>query len=217
MGIEMKILLTPSPPPAHALNLIGIVLLLVLSAVSIVAAPLLIPQSYSWVSNYISESAAQNLTNAWVARLGFLLFGVAVLWLSTALRRRWARSAYWCHLAFGLFMISTAAFSHQPWIENVPFDAFEDVLHSFTATGMGFAFSFGVLLRLFQRKSEAKPTRAFDVLAIAVAIGMPVMAGALPSVAGITQRALFLVAYVWYGNEALLLRERRTLTDEKTS
>lgn len=74
-------------------------------------------------------------------------------------------------------MISTAAFSHRPWLETVPFDAFEDVLHSITATGMGFAFSVGVLMRLLQRKSQGRTTRVLDLLAITLAIGLPPLGG----------------------------------------
>lgn len=72
-------MLTPARPLTHTLILAGVLLLLALSAVLILVAPVMMPDSYSWVSNYISESAAQNVTDAWVARLGFLLFGFAVL------------------------------------------------------------------------------------------------------------------------------------------
>lgn len=105
-------------------------------------------------------------------------------------------------------MVSTAAFSHRPWIATAAFDAFEDFLHSVTATGMGFAFSFGVLVRLFQRKRYEKFKRLLDIGAIAVAFVLPLAGNLWPSIAGFTQRMMFLVAYLWYGNEALIIDGR---------
>ncbi len=208
----MKRLLTPLPPP-YRCSTVGILGLLAISAISVTVAPLRMPKSYSWQMNVISESAAQGVAGAWVARLGFLLFGFAVLWLTNTQRSRWARGAYWCHMAFGVFMISTAAFSHRPWIATATFDAFEDLLHSITATGMGFAFSFGVLVRLFQRKRQERFRRLLDIGAIAVAVALPLAGNLWPSIAGLAQRMMFLVAYFWYGNEVLIVDGRAKLYD----
>ena len=109
---------------------------------------------------------------------------------------------YWGHLAFGLFMVSTAAFSHRPWLTEAPFDEFEDVLHSITATGMGFAFAFGVVIRLLQRERGDNPRKIFDAVAIVAATALPLMGDLWPAYGGLTQRVLFLVAYLWYGAEA---------------
>lgn len=204
--MQMKALLAPAPAPTHRLTAVGVLLLLVLSATAVFVAPLVMPESYFWVSNVISESAAQNVHGAWIARLGFLLFGFAVLWLSISSRSMWARGAYWFHVGFGVFMVSTAAFSHRPWVVDVPFDWFEDLLHSVTATGMGFAFAFGVLVRLLQRRRSERYKRAFDGVAILAAVLLPVSGGLWASVGGFTQRLMFLVAYLWYGNEAMLAR-----------
>jgi hypothetical protein len=76
--------------------------------------------------------------------LGFLLFGLGVLWLAETLIDNWAHAATLVHVAFGVLMIGTAAFSHRPFIPGVPFDPVEDWLHSLIATLMGFAFSLGV-------------------------------------------------------------------------
>lgn len=198
----------PKPPAHQRFAWVGILLLLASSATALSVAPFVMPDDYSWLSNAISESAAQGVSGAWVARLGFLSFGFAVLWLTTAARPGWAPWAYRCHLVFALFMISTAAFSHRPWRPAAPFDPFEDLLHSITATGMGFAFSCGVLARLLQRTPRDTSNRAFDALAIGAAIGMPAMSGLWPSVAGLTQRMMFLVAYAWYGREAMRPRVR---------
>lgn len=177
--------------------------LLVASAILVLAAALAMPDAYSWRSHSISESAAQGLRHAWIARLAFIFFGGAVLVLSLAMRQTWPRLAYWMHLTFAVSMIGTAAFSHKPWIEGLPFDAFEDVLHSVTATGMGFAFCLGAFARFAQRNRMERLNRALDVLALVAGTGMPLLSAIFLDSGGMIQRAMFVVAYLWYGREAL--------------
>ena len=175
--------------------------LLAVSALFVALAPFAMPDAYSWRSNAISESAAQGLPGAWITRLGFVCFGLAVLGLTVSNACLWNRGAIWMHTAFGVFMTCTAAFSHRPWLADVPYDPVEDFLHSLTATGMGFAFAFGVLLRLLQRIRWRE--RGFDAVALAAATLLPMTMAALPAWAGLLQRLMFLTAYAWYGREAL--------------
>lgn len=198
-----KQLLQPAGATRAGYTRIGIVVLLVTSALCIFLAPLAMPLGYSWLSNSISESAAQGLRLAWIARLGFILFGLAVLWLVLFRRTTWARGVYWMQLVFAIFMLGTAAFSHKPWVAGVTFDPNEDFLHSVTATGMGFAFAFGVVLRFLQRKENEKLQRAYDFVAILAATVLTPIGGAVPFVAGLLQRTMFAVAYLWFIHEAL--------------
>jgi len=175
------------------------------SAIMISVAPSAMPDGYSWIVHTTSESAAQNLEGAWIARLGFLTFGLAVLWLASASATVWARGVVWLHLAFGVLMVSTAVFSHRPWLSGVPFDPMEDHLHSWTATLMGFAFALGVLLRLLQRWGRDRRGMVLDCAALLSATLIPLMMLFQPETAGLAQRLMFLVAYIWYGIEALSL------------
>ncbi len=161
------------------------------------------PEPYSWRTHSISESAAQGLLNAWIARFSFLCFGGAVLILSLLKREVWARSTYWMHLAFAVAMLSTAAFSHKPWISGVPVDEFEDFLHSVTASGMGFAFCFGLVARFLQRERNELAARTLDAIAVVVATTMSPLAALFQNNGGLIQRVMFAVAYVWYASEAL--------------
>ncbi|MBW6465893.1 MAG: DUF998 domain-containing protein [Brevefilum sp.] len=182
-----------------------ILLLLALSVTALLLAPRLVPEGYSWLTHTTSESAAQGLKGAWLARLGFLLFGFAVVWLAGAASRTWARTVTWMHLAFGVLMISTAAFSHQPFIPGVAFDPVEDWLHSLTATLMGFAFAFGVLARFLQRGARLNGVGLFDLVAVGASVFIPLLMASNASLVGLTQRLMFLVAYIWYGKEAYTL------------
>lgn len=185
----------------------GILVLLALSLAAILAAPLLLGEGYSWLIHTTSEAAAQGLQGAWLTRLGFLLFGFAVLWLALTSAGTWARAATWMHLAFGVLMISTASFSHRPFIASMPCDPFEDLLHSITATVMGFAFSFGVMTRFFQRERRFSLAGIYDLIALGAAIVIPLLMAAGIGPAGLIQRVMFLVAYGWYGAEAYSLKK----------
>jgi hypothetical protein len=124
-------------------------------------------------------------------------------WLAAFKAPLWARTAAWFHLAFGVCLVGTAAFSHHPWLPGVPFDPVEDFLHSLTATVMGFAFALGVVVRFWQREKGDRMGRLLDVTAVAAATFLPLLMATQPEIIGLLQRLMFGVAYLWYGREAL--------------
>jgi hypothetical protein len=181
-----------------------VVLLLVGSVVSVLIAPLLMPSSYSIVEHSISESAAQGVEGAWLARLGFLTFGLAVLLLASIAGERWGFWGRIAHRVWGVSMIGAAVFSHMPWLDT-PYDVFEDTLHSVASFAVGMSFIVGVLLVTFRRGPGIGPVRVFDWIAIGIALVVPLIMFNLTDVAGVVQRMMFAVAYLWYGLEALRL------------
>ena len=193
-----------------------IISMLIGSAVCIGISPALMPQDYSWLSHSISESAAQGLSWAWVTRTGFLLFGFAVLWLSICYRFHWGRAAYYFHMLFGLFMVATAAYSHKHWLTAEPHDAIEDLLHSVTATGMGFAFALGVLARFFGRNKNQQGRRLLDLIAIIASFVLPLLGLQLSAYAGLLQRFMFAIAYIWYSQESMLLTHTKAVNKSVT-
>lgn len=187
---------------------------LIAAGASLAIAPALMPDSYSIVSNAVSESAAQGVEGAWLARLGFLLFGLGVLLAvqASAGWGMWGRSAF---RIYGTSMIAAAAFSHMPW-EDVPYDRFEDTLHSAAASAVGIAFTVGVLLVTFRRPPGAVAPRVFDAFAVVVAIGVSMTMFNVPDVAGALQRTMFAMAFVWFGAELVRsLRVREQVTEKR--
>lgn len=172
------------------------------SAVALALAPLLMPDSYTWVSHTTSESAAQGLSGAWLARLGFLMFGLAVVWLTAVSGYRWGGWARLFHGMFGVLMTATAAFSHSPFEPGIVFDRTEDLLHSVAATAMGFAFALGVLATMVRRPERSILRRVLDMAALAASVIIPISMGVWSGSAGLLQRSMFLVAYLWYAAEA---------------
>lgn len=109
----------------------GVVLaLLAISAASLALAPAVVPDSYSWIPHTTSESGAQGVEGAWLARIGFLMFGLAVIWLAQLARATWGPWAAALHTGFGVFITATAAFSAGSWEEGARVDRTEDLLHS---------------------------------------------------------------------------------------
>jgi hypothetical protein len=179
-----------------------VVTLLLASVAAVAIAPLLMPESYSVIEHSVSESAAQGVEGAWLARLGFLLLGFAVLASAGIAGTRWGVWGRIAHRIYGVSMVGAAAFSHMPW-HDVPYDTFEDFLHSVAASGMGFAFTAGVLIVTFRRSRNAVGARAFDWSAIAAALVIPMVMFNVTGIAGLVQRVMFGIGYLWYGMEAI--------------
>lgn len=189
---------------------VGIAVCLLGSAFALAVAPLVVPEGYSWVAHTTSQSAAQGVEGAWIARLGFLLFGFGVIWLTAVRRGTWKRWATVFHAGFGVFMIATAVFSTRSWNAAVVYNPVEDAFHSATATLLGFCFAFGVLALLLRRRKAAYKIRWFDVVALSATVLLPVAMTLLAQFAGVFQRLMFLVAYVWYLREDYLLSSHAT-------
>ncbi len=197
--------------PSPRLRVWFSITLLALAALCFAVAPMLMPASYSVVENAISESAAQGVEGAWLARTGFLLFGFGVLRLA-GLAEHWGP---WGRAAFGLFgvaMIGAATFSHMPW-EAVPFVELEDRLHSVAASVVGLSFTVGVLLVLFQRTRGDIAGRVFDLAAIAIAPTISMIMFNVDGIAGLVQRIMFGVAFMWFGTEAVRVMRRSAAVD----
>lgn len=179
------------------------------SAAALALAPVLMPAGYSWVSQTTSESAAQGTPGAWLARLGFALFGASVLLLVVLARGRWGGWALGLHAAFGTLLIAAAAFSHRSWIAGVQVDRVEDTLHSVAATGMGFAFAAGVAVVAVPRTRSRGRIRALDVVALVAPVAIPLGMVTWPEVTGVLQRVMFGVAYAWFAVGALAVTRER--------
>jgi hypothetical protein len=156
------------------------------------------PAGYSWLRNTTSESAAQGVQDAWLARFGFLVFGSTAVLISARMRRYWPLGAGLAHASLGALMIATSAFSTRPWLPEMPFYSLEDALHCFTVTATGFALAAGVLLKLVHQ-SRNLPARIFDRVALVAAIAISLGMSALTEWAGLLQRTMLGIAYTWYG------------------
>ena len=175
-------------------------LMLVVSAICLGLAPLLMPNSYSIVEHSISESAAQRVEGVWLARAGLTLFGLAVFVLASAVGSRWGLWGRVAHRTYGVAMIGTAVFAHMPW-EDVAYDEFEDFLHSVASFAVGLTFVVGVILVSMERPHGLRG-RALDAVAVVASIVIPMIMFNTTGYAGMVQRVMFAIAYLWFATEA---------------
>src|SRR5690606_27614171 len=133
---------------------------------------------------------------------GFVLFGLAVIWLAHREGGAWRQPATASHVAFGSCLFAVAAFSLRSWQAGAPFDRTEDMLHSVAATVMGFAFALGVMAARWWPGRPAR-FRVLDVVAIAASVAIPLAMSASTGYTGALQRAMFAIAYLWYAREAV--------------
>ncbi len=179
-----------------------------LSTAALALAPLALDESYAWVEHTTSESAAQGVDGAWVGRAGFVLFGLGVLALAGVASPWWRQPGTGLLGAFAVFMIAVAAFSIRSWRPGASFDPTEDLLHSVAATAMGFAFAFGVTAVAMRRRLRGEAWRVLDVIAVAASVVLPTAMGIWGGIDGALQRAMFAIAYAWFGREAVAVMRR---------
>ncbi len=85
------------------------------------------------------------------------------------------------------------------------------------ATTMGFAFAFGVAAVGWGIWRDAGRWRWRDVTAVAAAVVFPLAMVGFGGYAGLLQRPIFVVAYLWYGAEALRLLRGPSRSDIQSS
>lgn len=73
-----------------------------------------------------------------------------------------------------------------------------------------FHISFAPVLMMVHGPERSIPRRVLDVAALAASVTIPLSMGAWSGSAGLLQRLMFLVAYLWYAIEALDTIGRRS-------
>ncbi len=174
-------------------------------------APLALPSSYSWVELGTSEAAAQGVDGAWVARAGFVLFGLAVLGVCVLRHRSWRWLATALHGCFGVGMVLVAVFSHAPWEAGVPYEVLEDRLHSLFASVVGFSFIAGVAATLVFCRPRTRASVLGGVVALVITSIVPLLMAT--SIWEILQRLMFITAAAWYASEV----QRQAVIDRDMS
>jgi hypothetical membrane protein len=165
---------------------------------TLVAAHVLAPDSYSLVTNTMSELGAQNTENAWVARAGYIGFGVLLACHYSGdlvhVRRVWAQALLL--LLYGSTIALTGVFSTAPF-EGGVFSEPESLLHSVFATLAGAFLSAAIFIaawRALTRRSRWRHAGSLAFVALASALF-----AAIPEYRGISQRALWLGGLWWLG------------------
>lgn len=190
--------------------------LFAISVLLVFAAPRALDASYPPLSASISESAGQLVDGSWLARFALAFSGLGVLATAHLRHRAWPAVTTFAYVAFGVCWILTAAFSARSWQPEAPYVAIEDQLHSFFASAMAIVIV-GAATRALTTLRRDPITAA---LAAALAVGatfLPLAGLVYPEVAGLLQRSMFLLAYVYFSREALISGQvpRGSMTDTR--
>ena len=188
--------------PMFAAVVVGAVFLA--SCLCLAVAPLLMPGSYSPVTMAISDTAAQGVPHAWVARLGFLLSAAAIVLLARSRARTWGPWGRALHTLYAGFVVALAVFSQKPWAGG-PFNEIENLTHSILAPVAGVAFTAGVLVVSMRRAPRDRLARLLDAVTIGAMLVLPVIMLGVSGLDGASQRTAVAIGYLWYGFETLRL------------
>jgi len=165
---------------------------------AILIGPLFSPPEFSWIQHSTSEQAGQNMTGAWVMRIGFVGYGAGTLiaaivdWGS----RPFVRAAL---ILFGIGLCGTAIWSNASILPGLSSDIHEDWLHSVASGVVGTAFAGACAARLFAPGGTRRDLLAWGGLVVSVVF--PLAMGAMPEFRGLIQRVMFGVSFVFVARE----------------
>jgi hypothetical protein len=183
--------------------------MLTAAGLAIAAAPSLMPESYSWVRQVVSDTASQGTEGAWLTRSAFVLSGVSVMMLAVISGPIWGTWARASHALYGVLVLGLASFSRRAWTGS-SFDAFEDLVHSGLAIVAGVVFTVAVVLVAVKRRRPSGMTRLRDWTTVTVMALLPLVMLSVLDVAGLAQRVMVVVGFLWYGTEATRLMRSTT-------
>ncbi|MFD0863785.1 DUF998 domain-containing protein [Sungkyunkwania multivorans] len=159
----------------------------------IVVLPFFSVPEYDILKNTTSHLGAQSAPYAWVMNFTFILLGLG------AIIDGWRfLGKFWFHkiaiLVFGISLMLCAFFQHAP-IVKIPFDPFEDQLHSWFATITGFSFTvFAISMSFILGQRTAK---ALAVLVGVLVTILSMLMFEVEQYMGIWQRIIFIMSFGW--------------------
>jgi len=169
---------------------------------AILIGPLFSPPEFARLQHSTFEQAGQNMTGAWVMRIGFIGYGAGTLiaaivdWHSSP----FVRAAL---VLFGIGLFGTALWSNASILPGVSSDIHEDWLHSVSSSVVGMAFAGACAARLFAPAGTRPDMLAWGGLLVSVVF--PLAMGALPEFRGLIQRVMFGVSFVFVAREFVYL------------
>lgn len=179
---------------AAAISSCGIVIIVV----AIFIGPYFSPAEFSWIQHSTSEQAGQNMTGAWIMRLGFVGYGMGTLIaaLVTWRDRPFVRAAL---MLFGLGLLGTAIWSNASILPDVLSDIHEDWMHSVASGVVGTAFAGACAAMLFVPGGTRRDVLAWGGLVVSIVFPLAMIE--LPEIRGLIQRAMFGVSFIIVARE----------------
>ncbi len=168
---------------------VSIVLLL-----TIFILPFYSAEGYSIMKHTTSHLGAQNSPNAWIMNTVFFLLGI------TCILESWLHlKRFWFHktllIIFGSGLILVAFFQHAPIIGGIPYSILEDTVHSIFATVVGASFTVFAFSAAYIENTTRRRVLALGVGFVAIVLSMLMFSVA--DLAGLWQRIMFIISFIW--------------------
>ena len=173
-----------------------IILSVVFIVLVILTAHIFVPEPYNWMHNTISELASQGYPNKWVMQIGFIGFGVllSIGAITNFLQEGKYRFIHLPLFIYALGILLAGIFCTRPFVDGIPYSEVEARLHSIFASIAGFALSAAMLLYFLTDHSRR---RILHAISLVLVLGLSISFGLASSYAGIVQRILYLVGFIW--------------------
>lgn len=158
--------------------------------------PFFSSDNYSILRNTTSHLGGQNMPNAWVMNLTFVLLGITVVWAGWKFLGN-----FWLHkillLGFGLSLILVAVYSHAPIDPRLSSNEYEDFLHSVFAKTTGWTFTILAGAMIFIVKSKFHKILAGAIAIFVTLLSLMMFWEPTTHLMGIWQRMIFLSSFAW--------------------
>lgn len=160
-------------------------------------------EEYSILRNTTSHLGAQGAPNAWIMNTVFILLGTTCMWKGVPAFRRYPFQQV-VLIFFGLSLVATGFFQHKPIVAGIPFNAFEDQMHSLFASVVGFSFTVFAMSLIWIESERNRKLQAFGMALLAMILSILIFN--LSDYAGIWQRVMFASSFGWM----IMLFQRRS-------
>ena len=187
-----------------------IILSVVFIVLVILTAHIFVPEPYNWMHNTISELASQGYRNKWIMQVGFIGFGILLsigVFQNIRLEENY-RFRQILLVIYAVGILLAGIFCTRPFVDGIPYSEVEARLHSIFASIAGFALSAAMLLYFLTDHSRR---RILHAISLVLVLGLSISFGLASSYAGIVQRILYLVGFIWlvfiYNSPISLLEE----------
>jgi len=173
-----------------------IILSVVFIVLVILTAHIFVPEPYNWMHNTISELASQGYRNKWIMQVGFIGFGI-LLSIGVFQNIRVEENYRFRQILLVIYAVGillAGIFCTRPFVDGIPYSEVEARLHSIFASIAGFALSAAMLLYFLTDHSRR---RILHAISLVLVLGLSISFGLASSYAGIVQRILYLVGFIW--------------------
>jgi len=174
-------------------NIVAVLYILV----AIIIAQILIPETYDWVTNSISQLGAQDYDQAWIMQAGFIGFGLILAF--GIVKRLIKKQASWQSdvplLIYTIAIIFTGVFQAKPFSASDDYSIQEAKIHSGFAISAGLALSLSMFVYIFISKSQIEKVWHWIFMFLIMIFSM--LFFMVKEYDGVIQRILMLIGFIW--------------------